>query len=105
MSKMDPLKMKEDEKALLLEIARLSEWENNISGRAFDPYMASKRNAYIIEKFSDWGWFESGVSTRTGWLTVDGIAAAEKLSTQPKSPIYSTNGIRRIADEACGGEG
>lgn len=36
--------------------------------------MNDKRAAYILEKWSDKGWYDYGVSLRAGWLTTEGLS-------------------------------
>ena len=41
--------------------------------------MHPKRANYLLEKWDSKRWWESGVSVRTGWVTDEGFAAAERL--------------------------
>lgn len=40
--------------------------------------MHHKRIQFLLEKWGDKGWWECGVSERTGWLTDKGLAEAQK---------------------------
>jgi hypothetical protein len=40
--------------------------------------MCEKRADYILEKWERKGWWDSGVTVRTGWLTPQGLEAALK---------------------------
>lgn len=72
--------MKPDERDLLLAIARLGphQFPFNVMGS-----MHPKRLEYILSKWENKGWFECGVSLRTGWLTDEGKRVARAISTQP----------------------
>jgi len=65
--------MKPDERALLL--TALTDRPSLYSA----PEMNHKRRAYILRKWTERGWWEYGVSLRTGWLTPEGTAKAEVL--------------------------
>lgn len=42
-----------------------------------------KRAGYLVDKWSTKGWWEYGVSRRTGWFTPRGIEAISKLLESP----------------------
>jgi hypothetical protein len=44
--------------------------------------MHPKRLEAILRKWGRRGWFESGISTRTGWMTPDGIRHARLLAAE-----------------------
>lgn len=82
--------MKPDERQLLRRLAELQpgygkrrppEWAFATDvGVALG--MAEKRAAYVLDKWAGKGWWEYGVSLRTGWLTPEGFAAARGLAEQ-----------------------
>lgn len=70
--------MKPDERALLLKLA---------DGRSPDVFATDvavgmginvNRAMYLLEKWSNKGWWNSGISTRSGWMTELGKEAASK---------------------------
>lgn len=84
--------MKEDEKKLLIDVYQ--KCQNNMTknpltqqGRPWprdlinspDFYIHYKRAWYLLEKWSDKGWYEWGTVMDLGWLTREGESAAEKL--------------------------
>lgn len=77
-------KLKEDERTLLTALRKNGRTEAQINsyasiGRMHDAPFADtimglcgikqKRGHNILEKFCNWGWWDYGVSMRTGWLT------------------------------------
>ncbi len=76
--------MKDDERALLI---RLAELQGNKTLRPREFSFATdvavlmgiheNRANYILEKWDDKGWWNCGVSLRTGWLEPKGIEQAE----------------------------
>ncbi len=40
--------------------------------------MHTKRTLYLLDKWTDKGWWEYGVSLRTGWFTELGLEEAKK---------------------------
>lgn len=79
--------MKDDERRLLLELARLQDArgrrppEDQIATTVGTrDGMHPRRAEYLFNKWIDKGWWECGVSARTGWLTPAGLAKAAALS-------------------------
>lgn len=81
--------MKPDEKELLLKLAEIQLHPSNAGIRP-EPYalatdlaktfgMHEKRAHYLLLKWADRGWWEYGVSARTGWLTEKGLDAAKTI--------------------------
>ncbi len=73
--------MKLDERQLLVLLAQ----RNEEPRRPFATHLATealkihpKRTEYLLEKWVSKGWWECGVSLRTGWLTEKGLAAAKE---------------------------
>lgn len=77
--------MKPDEKAFLLKLA--AERPMQTMGKfatdvAAEIGMHVKRAEYLLQKWTDKGWFNYGVSARSGWLTEAGFAFAKQLKEQ-----------------------
>ncbi len=74
--------MKDDERCLLIELARRhkvgqkDEFADAVAKRLTG--MHEKRCQRILEKWEDKGWWDSGVSCRSGWMTAKGLAEAER---------------------------
>ena len=76
--------MKPDEVLFLKELCRMQyarrrpndEFATDVGVRLG---LHEKRAAYMLEKWSGKGWWECGVSLRTGWLTEKGLEAARRL--------------------------
>src|SRR5690242_14393266 len=93
--------MKPDERILLLALAR----EPDEARRTFPRDvvqclgMSEKRAEYILNKWERKGWFESGVSLGTGWLTSTGYKIAQEH--KDKMPeLYQRTGILKSFDDA-----
>lgn len=71
--------MKPDERLLLLAVARLGphQFPFNVAGN-----MHPKRLNYLLEKWTSKGWFDYGVSARTGWLTPLGLVIAGEIAKE-----------------------
>lgn len=78
--------MKPDEALLLATLARERPRQ---SGDGFATDVATrlgihpKRAEYLLDKWVSKGWFECGVSLRSGWLTEAGLAAAQSPEFLP----------------------
>jgi len=75
--------MKDDEVRFLVKLAR-ERPKQAADGPFADAVGASlgihpKRVDYLLQKWTDKGWWNYGVSARSGWLEPAGIEAAEKL--------------------------
>lgn len=75
--------LKQDESRLL---EKLREREQNQSRKSADNFFAElgiapKRGYYILQKFTNWGWWEYGVSLRTGWLVQPSHSSTGAIST------------------------
>lgn len=75
--------MKPDEKALLAvmaatpsQAARGMEFATDLATRLLA--MDEKRCLYLLGKWADKGWWEYGVSLRSGWMTPTGLAASKR---------------------------
>ena len=68
--------MKNDEKNLLL----LALERGGKSSCLFRELSESKRFNYLAEKWTTKGYWECGVSLRTGWLTEEGVRKAIELT-------------------------
>lgn len=75
--------MKPDEAAFLKELAasrprptREAPFATDIGVRLG---LHPKRAHYLLEKWLDKGWWECGVSVRSGWLTGEGLARAAEV--------------------------
>jgi hypothetical protein len=81
--------MRPDEVALLKELARVQVPYYDGGKRDGKDAFATdvgrrlgvhpKRAAYLFDKWLCKGWWDFGVSPRTGWLTAKGLAEVEKL--------------------------
>lgn len=67
--------MKDDEQALL---NYLNAGENALEA-VKDLRIPPKRAGFILEKWTERGWWEYGVGVFHGWLTSDGREEAERL--------------------------
>lgn len=65
-------KMNDKEKQFAKDLLMACEEKPYINGEAF-KYSDDKQLMYYLEKWDLKGWWESGVSTRTGWFTPEGI--------------------------------
>lgn len=77
--------MKDDERAFLLAldartISLRARHLTALDGGA-GINIPEKRAEYLLEKWSRAGWWDYGVSARTGWLTDAGRAKAHELRT------------------------
>lgn len=74
--------MKDDERALLAlladDAARAGRFADEVGGGIGIHH---KRVNYILLKWADRGWWDYGVSARTGWLTREGRKAAQEVLT------------------------
>ena len=70
--------MKEKELNFLKEMIKLTGNESYVSGKAI-PFSDDKQLMYYLQKWSDMGWWDYGVSLRTGWFTDWGINEISKL--------------------------
>lgn len=72
--------MKDDEKRFLCDIYKA---EQDLMPRDIinkpDFYLHYKRAWYLLEKWSNKGWYEYGVTLDLGWLTLLGKEVAEGL--------------------------
>jgi len=83
--------VKADEKALLIGVASI---ELDEQGKRKElPWDVAprlgihpKRAQYLYQKWTDKGWFNYGVSARTGWLEPEGLAEAKRLAGVDKFP-------------------
>lgn len=84
------LVMKPDEYKLLTTLAAM-QGTNRLRPRDNDQHVFAttighelgihpKRVCYLLEKWADKGWWECGVSLRTGWLTAKGLEVANRIS-------------------------
>lgn len=71
--------MKDDEKQFLLDILNRGITPRDIINEP-DFYMHHKRAWYLLEKWSDKGWYDWGISMDLGWLTEDGIFKAKEVA-------------------------
>lgn len=73
--------MKEDERQFLVTLAAERPCQLAIGPYATDIGkrlgMHWKRAEYLLDKWTGKGWWECGVTLRSGWLTEKGLAAAE----------------------------
>lgn len=78
--------MKDDERRLLLAAAA-------VDGQHPRPFIDDlsahlgihpKRGLYLAGKWSDKGWWEYGVTLRSGWLTAAGKAKVAELGEQDR---------------------
>ena len=77
--------MKPDERALMLELARLPHIRHEFAtdvGIALGIHV--NRVEYILDKWAGKDWWDCGVSLRTGWLTEKGLAKAKELVLHDK---------------------
>ncbi len=73
--------MKPDERELLTKALF---WHGNRNRPFMDAVgdalgMGGNRVHYLLDKWIDKGWWECGVSARTGWLTEKGLVEAERI--------------------------
>ncbi len=80
--------MKPDEKALLMLAAKRHGGAFKVSGAvpfidaiAAEIGMNEKRAVGLAEKWDRKGWWDSGVTTRSGWFTEAGFAFASSLTS------------------------
>lgn len=82
--------MKDDERRLLLAAAAADvRWRELRQHRFIDALAEGlgihpKRGLYLAGKWSDKGWWEYGVTLRSGWLTAAGKAKAAELGEQDR---------------------
>lgn len=69
--------MKEDERHFLLDLYTRAKPRDLINSSDF--YMNHKRAWYLLDKWSNKGWYDYGVTLDLGWLTSKGIAKAEEI--------------------------
>ena len=82
--------MKPDEVLLMTELARMQlpdcvrpnkyAFATDV-GALLDIH--PKRTNYLLLKWTDMGWWDYGVSARTGWLTAKGLEKANELQNRP----------------------
>lgn len=69
--------MKPEERILMLAVA------DGMQPMLYSPLLLpQKRIMRMLEKWVRKGWWDYGVSLRTGWLTDEGKAAAEEIRKQ-----------------------
>jgi hypothetical protein len=67
--------VKPDELQLLQAVA--AKPRSALADACFAPIqMPEKRGLYLLQKWADKGWWEYGVTLRSGWLTPKGAAVA-----------------------------
>lgn len=80
--------MKPDEARLILEVAEIHEKAGGGRVAILVPFVDeiadglgihAKRAAYLAEKWIKKGWWDCGVSTRSGWFTDAGRAKVAEL--------------------------
>lgn len=64
--------MKDKEKQLLKRLLKLCDYKPYKPNKAF-KFSDDKQNMHYLEKWTSKGWWEYGVSLRTGWFTPEGI--------------------------------
>lgn len=67
--------MKEDERTLMKALATEGRHTRDVVD---DLGMNHKRAAYILEKWTDKGWWDYGVSVMAGWFTERGVEWIEE---------------------------
>lgn len=68
--------MKDDERNLLRELTQVQEAGNRHPvRRTIDTVICKKRLHYVLNKWTDKGWWEYGTALTSGWLTEAGLAA------------------------------
>lgn len=72
--------MKADERAMLLYIFEHGDCS------LIDYPMNEKRKAYLCEKWTARGWYDYGVTARSGWLTADGKEIARQIKAEELIP-------------------
>jgi len=95
------------EKALMKKLLELVNYKPYVSGKAFYLFAAEELSLedeqhynYMV-KWTDRGWWEYGVSLRTGWFTPEGIEAIQKILRIRRGKLYWNgnewvNKIRRV---------
>ncbi len=68
--------MRADEREMLLYIYEHGEHRHGV---LIDYPMNEKRKEYLCEKWVGKGWYDYGVTARSGWLTAEGKEAAQKI--------------------------
>jgi hypothetical protein len=70
--------MREKEKALAALLLEVTEHKPYKAGEAV-KYSDDKQCLYYLEKWTKKGWWEYGVTLRSGWFTQEGIKHFEEL--------------------------
>lgn len=97
--------MKTDELQLLQAVA--DKPQGVFADGCFEPIgMHPKRGMYLLGKWASKGWWEYGVTLRSGWLTPEGIAAAKtpgRVGTMADvtGPIPTLPGSRHAAQDGA----
>ena len=65
--------MKDDEKQYFIQLYNLRNNRELLRALCILYYSESKRFRYILEKWSNLGFWESGVTVRSGWFVEDKI--------------------------------
>lgn len=73
--------MKPDEQRLLAAVATMHP-ADNVRDVIVATGINRKRAHYLLEKWSNKGWYDYGVAVDLGWLEADGYRAADELAAQ-----------------------
>lgn len=95
--------MKDDERAALLALFRSHDRRPYSDRRLLADetvnFVHPKRLGYLLEKWTDKGWWDYGVSARTGWFTPEGVQVLAAMEETEAARAAVHDGWRRLAME------